>query len=58
LDLIKLLLGPMLIDRWEMWKPAIEEARQAGEASVYPLFEGLVKKLRRAANEPSGAAGG
>ena len=58
LDLIKLLLGPVLIDRWEMWKPAIEEARQARGASVYPLFEALVEKLQRALNVPSGAAGG
>jgi len=57
LDLIKLLLGPMLIDRWEMWKPAIEGARQARGVSLYPLFEGLVEKLQRALNEPSGAAG-
>jgi len=58
LDLIKLLLGPVLIDRWEMWKPAIEEARQARGAKVYPLFEGLAEKLQRALNEPSGAAAG
>lgn len=43
-ELIKLLLGRTLIDRWEMWKPAIEQAHGPG---VYPLFEGLVEKLRR-----------
>ena len=58
LDLIKLLAGPMLIDRWEMWKPAVEKARQARGASVYPLFEGLVQKLQRARDEPSGALDG
>jgi len=58
LVLIQLLLGPTLIDRWEIWKPAIEQVRQARGPSVYPLFEGLAAKLRFALNEPSGAAGG
>jgi hypothetical protein len=44
LGLIKLLLGPTLIDRWELWRPAIEAAHGAG---TYPLFEGLAAKLRR-----------
>lgn len=44
LELIKLLLGRTLVDRWDMWKPAIEEAHGSG---VYPLFEGLAQKLRR-----------
>ncbi len=44
LELIKLLLGRTLIARWEMWSPAIHEAHGPG---VYPLFEGLVEKLRR-----------
>jgi hypothetical protein len=43
LELINLLLGRTLIERWEMWKPAIEAAHGPG---VYPLFEGLVAKLR------------
>lgn len=45
LELIKLLLGRTLIERWEMWRPAIQEAHGPG---VYPMFEGLVEKLRRA----------
>lgn len=50
LELIKLLVGRTLIDRWEMWSPAIRQAHGAG---VYPLFEGLVAKLRRELdNEP------
>jgi hypothetical protein len=53
LELIKLLLGRTLIERWEMWRPAIHEAHGAG---VYPLFEGLVAKLRRALDGPAGAA--
>ncbi len=46
LELIRLLLGGMLVERWEMWKPALEEAYGPG---VYPMFEGLVRKLRPAA---------
>jgi hypothetical protein len=44
LELIKLLLGRTLVDRWDMWKPAIEAAHGPG---VYPLFDGLAEKLRR-----------
>jgi hypothetical protein len=53
LELIRLLLGRTLIQRWEMWRPAIHEAHGPG---VYPLFEGLVEKLRRQVDDPSGAA--
>jgi hypothetical protein len=42
-ELIKLLLGRTLIDRWEMWRPAIE---QVHGPDAYPLFKGLVEKLR------------
>jgi hypothetical protein len=49
LELIKLLLGRTLIERWEMWRPALHEAHGPG---VYPLFEGLVAKLRRALDAP------
>ena len=48
LELIKLLLGRTLVDRWDMWKPAIEEAHGPG---VYPLFGGLAQKLRRGLEE-------
>ncbi|HEY2201331.1 MAG TPA: hypothetical protein VGH56_05555 [Solirubrobacteraceae bacterium] len=48
LELIKLLLGRTLVDRWDMWKPAIEEAHGSG---AYPLFEGLAEKLRRALDD-------
>ncbi len=41
--LIKMLLGRTLITRWEMWKPALDAAYGA---DVYPLFAGLVSKLR------------
>ena len=45
LELIRLLLGRTLVDRWEVWKPAVHGALGPG---VYPLFEGLAEKLRRA----------
>jgi hypothetical protein len=48
LELIKLLLGRTLIERWEMWRPALHEAYGPG---VYPLFEGLVGKLKRALDD-------
>lgn len=48
LELIKLLLGRTLVDRWDMWKPAVEEAHGPG---AYPLFEGLAEKLRRALDD-------
>jgi hypothetical protein len=53
LELVKLLLGRTLVDRWEMWKPAIEEAHGSG---VYPLFEALAEKLRRALDEEATTA--
>jgi hypothetical protein len=50
--LIKLLVGRTLIDRWEMWRPAIHRAHGPG---VYPMFEGLVQKLRTALDAPDEA---
>jgi hypothetical protein len=44
LQLIKLLLGRTLIDRWELWRPAIDQAHGPG---TYPMFEGLAEKLTR-----------
>ena len=54
-ELIKLLLGRTLIERWEMWRPAIHQAHGPG---VYPMFEGLVEKLRRTLDDPAATAGG
>ncbi len=45
LELIQLLLGRTLIERWEMWSPAIAHAYGPG---TYPMFEGLVTKLQHA----------
>jgi hypothetical protein len=43
-ELIKRMIGPTLITRWEMWQPAIEHAHGPGS---YPMFENLVYNLRR-----------
>jgi hypothetical protein len=53
LDLIKHMLGRTLIERWEMWEPAITRAHGPG---VYPMFAGLVAKLRRELDEPAGSS--
>jgi hypothetical protein len=50
LELVKVLLGRTLIERWERWSPALHQAHGPG---VYPLFEGLVGKLRRALDDPA-----
>jgi hypothetical protein len=55
LELIKLMLGPTLIERWEMWRPAIHQAHGPG---VYPMFERLVEKLRQALDYPRATADG
>ena len=47
-ELITLLLGRRLIDRWEMWKPAID----AMGGNVYPMFGALVNQMQ-AAIEPA-----
>jgi len=49
LELIKRMLGRTLIERWEMWEPAISRAHGPG---TYPMFEGLVAKLRRELDQP------
>ena len=45
-ELIRTLLGPRLIDRWEMWQPSINAI---GPSAAYPMFERLVTKMRAAA---------
>ena len=44
-EMIKTLLGRRLIDRWELWQPSIEAM---GGTTVYPMFAGLVSKMRAA----------
>jgi hypothetical protein len=48
LELIKLLLGRTLVERWELWEPAIIAAHGAG---VYPLFGELAGKMRGAIDD-------
>ena len=45
-ELIRTLLGPRLIERWEMWQPSINAM---GPSAAYPMFERLVTKMRAAA---------
>ena len=42
-EIIRLLVGRTLIDRWEMWKPSIDAMRGTGG---YPMFEALVAKMK------------
>ena len=44
-ELVRLLLGHRLIDRWELWRPSIDAL---GGAQVYPLFGQLARKMERA----------
>ena len=44
-ELIKLLLGRTLIDRWEVWKPSVDAMKGTGG---YPMFEALVAKMKSA----------
>jgi hypothetical protein len=43
-ELIKLLLGQTLVDRWEMWEPSL---RAMPVADPYPMFGALVAKMRK-----------
>ncbi len=45
LELIQLLLGRIMVERWELWQPAIVAAHGS---NVYPLFEELAGKMRSA----------
>ncbi len=51
-ELIKLLLGHTLIDRWEMWEPSLRAVHGVG---VYPMFAALVSKMRLALAQPASA---
>lgn len=44
-EMIRTLLGPRLIDRWEQWQPTIDAI---GGEQVYPMFGRLVSKMRAA----------
>ena len=52
-ELIELLLGRTLIDRWEMWKPSIDAMSGTGG---YPMFGSLVEKMKIALGSAGGGA--
>jgi len=43
-ELVRLLLGQRLVDRWELWEPSV--AAMGPEGSVYPNFAQLAAKMR------------
>jgi hypothetical protein len=43
-ELIRTMLGQRLVDRWEMWRPAIDVIG----SDAYPMFERLVTRMRSA----------
>jgi hypothetical protein len=49
-DLVELLLGRRLLDRWEMWKPSLDAM---GGEGVYPMFSALVAKMRERLGVPA-----
>jgi hypothetical protein len=48
-ELIRLLLGARLIERWELWKPSLD----AMGGGVYPMFEALVQRMRVELQRPT-----
>ena len=44
-EFVRLLLGPRLVDRWELWSPSIDAL---GGEQVYPLFASLAARMRAA----------
>jgi hypothetical protein len=44
-ELIKLLVGRQLIERWTMWRPSIEAL---GTGARYPMFQALAAKMKQA----------
>jgi hypothetical protein len=45
-EFVRLLLGRRLIDRWELWRPAIDAL---GGTEVYPMFDRLARKMAKEA---------
>jgi hypothetical protein len=41
--LIELMVGPMLVQRWDTWQPALVAVHGEG---IYPLFQSLAERLR------------
>jgi hypothetical protein len=53
-SLIKLLVGRTLVDRWQLWEPALDAV--LGE-EVYPLFRDLARRMRIALDGQAAVAG-
>jgi hypothetical protein len=51
-DLVRLLLGRRLIERWELWKPSLDMLG----SDAYPMFTTLVKKMRSSLGTAPAAA--
>jgi hypothetical protein len=47
-EVIRLLLGQRLVDRWDLWVPSIDAL---GGTATYPMFAGLVTKMRTALHQ-------
>lgn len=45
LALIRLLVGRTLVERWDLWQPALQAVHRD---NVYPLFGELAERMRRA----------
>ena len=54
-ELIRLMIGRTLLERWEMWGPTL---RAVHDEEVYPLFRDLVARMRRALEGEAQPAGG
>jgi hypothetical protein len=44
-ELVRMMLGRRLVDRWELWAPSIDAL---GGVAVYPMFTRLAAKMRAA----------
>jgi hypothetical protein len=51
-ELIQLLLGRRLVERWELWKPSIDTLGD----NTYPMFGALAAKMARSLANPSSPA--
>ena len=43
-ELVKLLAGRQLVERWKLWRPSVE----AMGANVYPMFEAMARRMQTA----------
>jgi hypothetical protein len=50
IELIRLMVGSMLVERWKLWEPAL---RATHGVEAYPLFRSLAERMRE---PPAGAA--